>query len=53
MFVCKEHLELAMDDVLADESLPVITETTTEAVCQYCEAKAAYELHAQAVRVEY
>lgn len=53
MYVCKEHLEIAMDDMLSDEVLPVITEITEEQKCEYCEAQAVFEVTAQAVRIEY
>lgn len=53
MYVCKEHLEIAMDEILADELLPVITEVTQERKCEYCEAQAVYEVTGQEARIEY
>ncbi|MGL4972108.1 MAG: CxxH/CxxC protein [Culicoidibacterales bacterium] len=53
MFVCKEHLEIAMDDVLAEETLPVITEVITNESCAYCQEQAQYEIIGKEVRIEY
>lgn len=53
MYVCKEHLEIAMDDILAQEELPVIHAVNEAHICVYCEQQAQYEIVAQAVRVEY
>ncbi len=53
MYVCNEHLEIAMDDILADEKLPVINELKGPQKCEYCEAQAIYEIVAQAASVEY
>ena len=53
MIVCKEHIELAIDDVLGDEELPIIEKLETEATCAYCDAVATYAVLGQSIRVEY
>ncbi|MGL4952238.1 MAG: CxxH/CxxC protein [Culicoidibacterales bacterium] len=53
MFVCKEHLEIAIDDALVEETLPVISEVTTEQLCSYCQERAQYEIIGKEIRIEY